>query len=534
MSGRQLLFELEALSVRLRAATSEKALLDGISFAIGAGEVVGLIGPSGAGKSLIARAVLGLLPVDHFLISWQRFALRGEAVAPGSEAARRLRGAKIALVFQEPLAALNPVLPVGTQIAEVLIRHRHAERRRAWRDAIDWLARMQIPEPERAARRLPHQLSGGQRQRVALAQALAPAPDLIIADEPTSALDPLLAEELTRLLVSEVRARNAGLLLVSHDLPSLARHADRLHVLDAGRIVESGSPRALFATPLHEATRRAVAASVLVQPPPARRGSTSHSEAPLLAIEKLVVEVPASAFGKARTILRGIELELRRGGVLGLIGPSGSGKSTLARAILGLLPAKSGTIRIDGHELTGRASARWRPVRRKIQIVFQDPWASLDPRMRVDEIVGEGLRLHRLADTTQRRRALAAEALRWVGLDEDFLSRYPHQLSGGQRQRVAIARALALEPELLLLDEAVSALDARLKLEILELLANLRERFGLSMVFISHDLAAIVRIADQLAVMSEGVIVERGETAELLAAPTHSLTRRLIAAARLA
>ncbi len=485
MTGRGPLFELESLSVRLRAAADARPLLEGISFAIGAGEVAGLIGPSGAGKSLIARAILGLLPADRFLISWQRLVLRGEAVAPGSGAERRLRGARIALVFQEPLAALNPVLPVGVQIAEVLIRHRHAERRRAWREAIDWLARMEIEAPERAARRLPHQLSGGQRQRVALAQALAPAPDLIIADEPTSALDPLLAEELTRLLVSEVRARGAGLLLVSHDLPSLARHADRLHVLAAGRIVESGSPRALFAAPAHEATRRAVAASVLVQPPRVLRGSPRHAEPPLLAIEGLVVETPAPAFGRAQTILRGVALELPRGGVLGLIGPSGSGKSTLARAILGLLPVRAGTIRLDGHTLTGRSAAKWHPLRRKIQIVFQDPWASLDPRMRVEEIVGEGLRLHRLAATTERRRAHAAEALRRVGLDEGFLSRYPHELSGGQRQRVAIARALALDPELLVLDEAVSALDPGLRLEVLELLATLRERLGLSMLFIS-------------------------------------------------
>lgn len=523
------LFELRELSIRLRP--EGRPLLEALSLTVAAGEVVGLIGASGAGKSLTARAILGLLPPQRFTVGWQRLALCGTAIAPGSLAERLMRGHGIGLVFQEPLSALNPVLRVGTQIAEGLIRHLRLNRGAAWRHAIEWLGRVGIPEPKQAAKRYPHQLSGGQRQRVAIAQVLAPGPRLIIADEPTSALDPLLAEELLALLSRETRAQGRGLLLISHDLALLSRHADRIEVLEDGRIVEGGPARALLSAPRHPATKRAVAAASLPPPPPP--APHLEAEAPLLEVAGLTVDAPAPWFGRARPILRGADLVLPRGAALGLVGPSGSGKSTLARAILGLSPVRSGTIRLAGQELTALSPAAWRPLRRRLQIVFQDPWASLDPRMRVVDIVAEGPRLHGLAPSAASRLALAAEALAAVGLDEAFLYRYPHELSGGQRQRVAIARALALKPELLVLDEAVSALDPALKLEILTLLNALRARFRLSLLFIAHDLGAVLRLCERLAVMSEGRIVESGPSEALLAAPAHPLTRRLLEASSL-
>jgi peptide/nickel transport system ATP-binding protein len=529
VSERAPLFELRELSVRLRP--EERPLLKGLSLTVAAGEVVGLMGASGAGKSLTARAILGLLPSARFRVGWQRLALSGTAIAPGSQAERGIRGTGIGLIFQEPLAALNPVLRVGTQIAEGLIRHARFRRRAAWRQAIEWLGRVGIPEPEQAAKRHPHQLSGGQRQRVAIAQVLALGPQLIIADEPTSALDPLLAEEFLALLTRETRAHGRGLLLISHDLALLSRHADRIEVLAAGCIVEGGPARALLAAPRHPATRRAVAAALLPPPPPAP--PRHETEVPLLEVVKLAVDAPAPWFGRARPILRGVDLVLPRGAALGLVGPSGSGKSTLARAILGLGPVRSGAIRFAGQELTALRPTAWRPLRRRLQIIFQDPWASLDPRMRVADLIAEGPRLHGLARSPAARLELAAEALAAVGLGEAFLHRYPHELSGGQRQRVAIARALALKPELLVLDEAVSALDPALKLEILELLAALRARFGLSLLFIAHDLAAVRHLCDRLAVMSEGRIVESGPTEALLTAPAHPLTRRLLQVSRL-
>ncbi|GIX33550.1 MAG: ABC transporter ATP-binding protein [Lysobacterales bacterium] len=522
------LFEVEALRVRAFSGP----LLDRVSLRIARGEVIALIGASGAGKSLTARAILGLLPERLFAASWTRMALAGEAFPAEPRALRSLRGRRIALIFQEPLAALHPLLPVGTQIAEGLIHHRRLPRKAAWEQVVEWLARVGIPEPERAARRYPHELSGGQRQRVAIAQALAPAPELVIADEPTSALDPPLAEELVRLLTREMRARSGGLLLISHDLPLLARHADRIYVLDRGRIVESGNPQSLLVAPTQKATETMVAAATM--PVLAHRGDEpTRKEETLLSVQGLVVEAPARGFGGARRILDDVELSLPRGAALGLIGSSGSGKSTLARAILGLMPIRAGRIRFQGRELTGLSASAWRPLRRHLQIVFQDPGASLDPRMPIAEIVAEGLRLQGEAPSKKARWKLAAEALATVGLDERFLGRYPHELSGGQRQRVAIARALALKPALLILDEAVSALDAALKLEILDLLAALRERFRLSLLFISHDIPAVARLCDAIAVMEAGRIVERGEAAALLSAPHHPASRRLLEAARL-
>lgn len=356
MNGEPLL-QLNGLSVRLRHTA--QPLLQEIALRIDAGEVVGLIGASGAGKSLTARALLGLLPPECFATAWECLRLRDLELRPESKALQAVRGSRIGLIFQEPLTALPPTLTVGTQIAEVLIRHRGRSRRAAWQEAIAWLERVEIREAEQTATRYPHQLSGGQRQRVAIAQALAPNPELIIADEPLSALDPLLGEELMRLLVREVRSQGRGLLLIAHDLTALARHADRVYVLDAGRIVESGRPSRLFAFPKQEATRKAVAALLVDRSTSECTLSFEADARLLLEIDRLVVDAPAPWFGKARTILNGVSLSLRRKEILGLIGPSGCGKSTLARALVGLAPVRAGRIRLEGRELSGLSPAAW-------------------------------------------------------------------------------------------------------------------------------------------------------------------------------
>jgi len=489
----------------LEVQAGDRRLLGPLDLALEPGRCLALVGESGSGKSLTVAALLGLLPPG--LLARGALRVDGTDVAPGSPAHAALRGRRIAWVPQDPLASLHPLRTVGDQLAESLRLLRGLGRHEAGREALALFERLQLPDPAAIAHRYPHQLSGGQRQRVLIALALAGRPSVLLADEPTSALDPHLTREALALLDDLRRDLGLALLLVSHDLPLVAGHADRVLVLQRGLPVETGDTAAVFAAPAHAYTRELLAADRLPAPGPAAPGPR------LLALEQVSVHYP----GSPRPAVAGIDLDLRRGECLALLGESGSGKSSLGRALLRL--ARSGVggrISFDGEDLLAAGRGRLRALRRRLGVVFQDPFASLDPRMRVGEIVAEPLRIHGLADRAGRA-ARAGELLAAVGLDPALAARWPHQLSGGQRQRVAIARALATDPELLLCDEAVSALDAQHRAGILALLGRLVRERGLALLFITHDHAAARALAQRCAVLDQGRLVAVGPTPEVLA-----------------
>ena len=515
-----------------------KVLLDGLDLDLHAGQCLGLVGESGSGKSLTALALLGLLPPG--LHATGQLSHAGNPIALGSPAHAALRGRVIGWVPQDPLAALHPLRSAGAQLIEALRVMRGLPREPARREAEALFARVQLPDPAAALAKFPHEFSGGQRQRIAIALALATQPRVLIADEPTSSLDARIARDILDLLDTLRREDGLALLLISHDLPLVGAYAQRLLVLRRGALVERGDTLAVFAAPQHAYTRELLAADQLAPLPPARDDS-----AVLLRGEHLRMRYPKAP----RDALDDVSIELRRGEGLALVGESGSGKSTLGRAVLRLLRGVHGRVLwFDGRPLDdsrrdgtpegvdlGALPAReLRRLRARIGVVFQDPYASLDPRLRIAEIVGEPLRIHGRGDAASRR-AKAAELLRAVGMDASgpdagLLDRYPHQFSGGQRQRIAIARALATDPDLLVCDEAVSALDAHHRAAILALLVTLKAERGLALLFVTHDLAAAAAVAERIAVLEAGRIVESGVTADVLRAPQHPHTKALLAA----
>ncbi len=502
----------------LSIAAGGRSLLDALALQLHAGECLGLVGESGSGKSLTALALLGLLPAG--LRAQGQLRHEDRAIALDSPEHAALRGRVLGWVPQDPLASLHPLRSVGAQLVETLRVLRGLSRAAARREAEALFARVQLPEPAAALRRYPHEFSGGQRQRIAIALALAAQPRVLVADEPTSALDARIARDILDLLDTLRREEGLSLLLISHDLPLVGAYAQRLLVLQRGTVVEQGDTRAVFADPQHAYTRELLAADRL-DPLPVR-----NTPAPvLLRGERLCLRYPRAP----RDALHDVSIELRRGEGLALVGESGSGKSTLGRVLLRLLRGAHGSVRFDGVELTTLGRAQLRRLRARMGVVFQDPYASLDPRLRVADIVAEPLRIHGRGDAASRR-AKAAELLAAVGLEADMLDRHPHQFSGGQRQRIAIARALATEPELLVCDEAVSALDAHHRAAILALLAQLKRERGLALLFVTHDLAAAAAVAERIAVLDAGCIVETGATIEVLRQPQHAHTRALLAA----
>ncbi|KAA2284687.1 ATP-binding cassette domain-containing protein [Arenimonas fontis] len=494
----------------LEVFAGRRRLLGPLDLDLEAGRCLGLVGESGSGKSLSVLAMLGLLPAGLHMrgvLALAEGAGPERRLALGSPEHLALRGRAIAWIPQDPLASLHPLRRVGDQLAEALRLHRGLHRAESRAVAVGLLDRLELPQPAALARRWPHQLSGGQRQRVLVALALAGHPALLLADEPTSALDPRLAGEALALLNRLREEQGLALLLVSHDLPLVARHAQRLAVLERGECVEQGDAAAVFANPAHHYTRGLLAASRLPSPPEPAPGP--H----LLRLETVSVRyrrAPAPA-------VAGISLDLHRGECLALLGESGSGKSSLGRALLRLLRrGVGGRVLLDGEDLLAADRRRLRALRRRIGVVFQDPAASLDPRMRVHELISEPLRIHGLADAAKRR-ARAEDLLAAVGLDPALAERFPHRLSGGQRQRVAIARALATDPDLLVCDEAVSALDAQHRAGVLALLGRLKRERGLALLFITHDLEAAYALAERTAVLRAGRMVALGATAEVLA-----------------
>ncbi len=521
------LLEIRGLGVRLPLGAPRSHAFSELNLHVDAGQLVCVVGESGSGKSTLGAAILRLLPPELQVDAGSIHFAGTDVLAASERVLRGLRGRDIALITQEPLQALNPVLRVGAQIEESLLLHTAFTRAERVARVLELLTYVGLPQPEQLRQAYPFQLSGGQRQRVAIAMALACAPKLLIADEATSALDAATRMQILELLQRIRRETGMAVLLITHDLAIVRRLADHIVVMEAGRVVEQGSARQVLHAPQQPYTRRLLEASAL-QPRMPREASLA---APLLVVEGVFKQYWRRQGWRRQGIgaLHDVALHVRPGETLGIVGESGSGKSTLARALLGLTQPDRGSIRLDGQELVGRSDSAWRSVRADIQMVFQDPAASFNPRRTVGATLVAGpialLRASR-RDAEQRAR----ELLQRVGLPSDAFTAYPHAFSGGQRQRIAIARALMLNPRVLVADECVSALDALVQVQVLELLESLQAQLGLALVFITHDLGVAARMCDRLLVMHQGCVVESGATSPLLASPEHPYTRTLLAA----
>lgn len=513
----------------LGLALNGRCLVDGVSFRIARGETLALVGESGSGKSLTARAIMGLAPRGVALAPGTAIQLLGADIAALPERRlRALRGNRMAMIFQEPMSALNPMHAIGAQLVEAICTHQLLSRSRALARAADLLAEVGLPDAALLARH-PHALSGGQRQRVMIAMALANRPDLLIADEPTTALDVVVQAQILALLKDLQARHRMALLLISHDLGLVRRHADTIAVMQGGRIIESGPATALFAAPQHAYTRALLAAE------PVARAAPVPPAPVLLAVDGLSVRYPVAAAGwrrppPAATVVADASLAVERGEAVGIVGESGSGKTSLGLAIMRLI-ASQGAIAFAGQRIDGLDRAAMRPLRPRVQIVLQDPYASLNPRLTVRQIVEEGLIINGIGATAADRLHRVTAALADAGLPGDILARFPHEFSGGQRQRLSLARALAVQPEFLLLDEPTSALDLSVQAQIIDLLRGLQARRGLSMLFISHDLKVVRALCQRIIVMQAGRIVEAGPAAAILDAPQTAYARTLVRAA---
>ncbi len=522
--------EIRGLTVTLPPGADRRYAIEEVSLTVGAGEIVCIVGESGSGKSVTAFTVMGLAPRKELKPVAGEVLLHGRDILglPEREL-RRLRGEKMAMIFQEPMTALSPVMKVGDQIAEVLEIHTELGPRERRERVLAAMRDVNLPEPERLFHSYPHQLSGGQRQRVMIAMALVLDPALLIADEPTTALDVTTQAQILELVKSIQRRHGMGVMFITHDFGVVAEIADRVVVMREGRVVEQGPAEQVLGRPRHPYTRMLIDSVPSLTPP--ERPSREDAE-PALEVRRLnKVYGHSGWFGGGRVVhaAKDVDLTVRRGETLGVVGESGSGKSTVARCIVRLVDITSGEVLIDGIDLAKLREGALRPYRRLVQIVFQDPYRSLNPRRTVGQSIIEGPMNFGLS----RREALerAARLLEVVGLSADALDRFPHQFSGGQRQRICIARALAMEPQILIADEAVSALDVSVQAQVLDLLDEVRRRFDLAMLFITHDLRVAAQICDRIMVMWHGQVVEQGPTARVFREPAHEYTRRLLAAA---
>jgi len=519
---------IEDLSVGL-AGQPARSVVRGVSFDVRPGETVCVVGESGSGKSVTAFSVMGLLPPDGLRCTGGRVLLDGEDVLRASpERLRELRATRMAMIFQEPMTALNPVETVGRQIDEVLCIHRDYDKRERRRRVLEMLAAVHLPEPERIYDSYPHQLSGGQRQRVVICIALILEPRLLIADEPTTALDVTTQKQILALIRELQDKHNTAVLFITHDFGVVAEIADRVVVMNRGHVVEVGARQQVLAAPAQDYTRMLVSSVPSLVPEP-RAPNRDEVVLEVAGLHKTYAE--RRLFGRSRVVQAAVDigLTLRRGEILGIVGESGSGKSTVARCIVRLQEPSSGSIRVHGDEIAGVGGRRLRPLRQRVQIVFQDPYRSLNPRVKVGESIIEGLVNYGMP----RAQALdrAGTLMELVGLDAGVLQRYPHQFSGGQRQRICIARALALEPDILVADEAVSALDVSVQAQVLALLDDIRARTGVAVLFITHDLRVAAQVCDSIMVMQHGRMVESGPAAQVLTAPRQPYTRALLDAA---
>lgn len=509
-------------------------VVEAVDFTISAGEKLALVGESGSGKSVTALSILRLHDPRLTRFPTGQIQFAGHNLLTLEESAMRaVRGREIAMIFQEPMTSLNPVYPIGQQLIEPLMQHMNMTREQARTRMLELLDRTGIPEPHKRFDAFPHMLSGGQRQRVMIAMALACSPKLLIADEPTTALDVTVQAQILALLEDLQREFSMAVMLITHDLNLVRRFADRVCVMQNGKLVEQGGVKQVFNTPEHAYTRQLLNAqpqrmltSVDLQRP--------GTQAPLVEGRDLRCFFPIKSgffrrrIGEIKAVDR-VSLMLRPGETLGIVGESGSGKSTLGMCLLRLQDC-DGDIQFDGQRLSGLSPRQVRPLRRHFQVVFQDPYSSLSPRMTIEQILREGLEIHFSEQSTEQHRARIINILDEVGLTEDMLWRYPHEFSGGQRQRIAIARAVILEPKLILLDEPTSALDVSVQKQVLELLLDLQRRYGISYLFISHDLKVIRAVSHRILVMRDGRIIESGATERLFDDPQDSYTQTLLRA----
>ena len=524
------LLHVRGLHVEFRSAGGAMHAVKGVSFDIAKGETVALVGESGSGKSVTALSILQLLPypMAHHPAGSIRFRDQ-ELLGAEEKVLRDVRGNRIAMIFQEPMTSLNPLHSIERQINETLFLHKGLSRAAARKRTLELLRLVGLPNPEKRLNAYPHELSGGQRQRVMIAMALANEPDLLIADEPTTALDVTIQAQILELLKDLQRRFGMALLLITHDLGVVRKMADRVCVMNQGEIVEQADVADIFIRPKHPYTQKLLAAE------PKGNPLTPPENAPeVMAADNLKVWFPIKKGLLRRTVdhvraVDGVSVDVREGHTVGVVGESGSGKTTLGLALL-RLHASQGAIRFDGKDIQGWQAKRLRPLRREMQVVFQDPYGSLSPRLSVGQIVGEGLKIHGIGSGSERD-AMVAKALEEVGLDPASRHRYPHEFSGGQRQRIAIARALVLKPKFVVLDEPTSALDMSVQAQIVDLLRDIQVRHNLAYLFISHDLRVVRALSSHVIVMKDGKVVEQGPTRRIFDEPEQDYTRALLAAA---
>ncbi|POP47331.1 glutathione ABC transporter ATP-binding protein GsiA [Superficieibacter electus] len=520
--------QVDNLCVDIQSDSQWRSVVRQVSFVLEAGKTLALVGESGSGKSVTAAAIMRLLPEHNTRITGS-VTLNGQALLPLSEKQMRaVRGGDIGIVFQED--CLNPVFTIGYQLSEHLIQHQQMRRREARQEAIGLLKKVRIPAAEKRMQDYPHQLSGGMRQRVMIALALAGRPKVLIADEPTTALDVTIQAQIMALLRQLQREEGMAILFITHDMGVVAEMADRTLVMQAGEVKEMNATADLFAHPRHDYTARLLAAARHLIHPPALPAVAE----PLLEVEGLTCRfnLRAGVLGRVTQRIHAVEqisLQLNRGETLALVGESGSGKSTLGRTLVGLVAPQAGRVRLNGEEILAAGRPLRTDLARRVQMIFQDPWSSLNPRMTIGEAIAEPWVYHHPGERRQARDRVA-ELLHLVGLTPEMASRYPNQFSGGQRQRICIARALMLEPDVIIADESVSALDALVKMQVMQLLSELQQKFGTAFLFISHDMSVVRQFSHRVAVMQRGVIVEAGRNEDIFHRAQHSYTRRLLGA----
>ncbi len=519
------LVSIQNLTIALNRAEQPQVLVNGVTLNIAPGEVVGLVGESGSGKSLTALSILKLLSVESMKYSKGEILFEGTDILTASEGhLRDIRGSDIGCIFQEPMTSLNPLQTIEKQLAESLFLHRGWGKEKSLSRVLDWLKRVGLRDPEKKLKAYPHQLSGGERQRVMIAMALINEPKLLIADEPTTALDVTVQAQILELIKDLQRELNMAVLFISHDLGVVKSIAERVAVMKSGELVEVGNTEQLFSDPKHAYTK------MLLDAEPKGLAEPVADENPVvITAEQMRIWFPIKQGLLRRTVdhikaVNDVSFSVKRGQTLGIVGESGSGKSTLIKAILGL-EKYQGQAQLDDQSLNGLSVKQWQPLRKRIQIVFQDPYGSLSPRMTVAQIIAEGLEIHSQLGKSEYEQAVV-DIMREVGLDPDIRHRYPNEFSGGQRQRIAIARAMVLRPEVVLLDEPTSSLDRTVQFQIIELLKRLQQQYQLTYLFISHDLKVVKSIAHNVIVMKDGYIVEQGES--VFTDPKQDYTKRLI------
>lgn len=529
--GRETLIDVRGLKVAFRSGQTETLAVKGIDFHVGKGETVALVGESGSGKSVSALSIMKLLPYSAASHPGGEILFEGQDLIKATEREMQaVRGNRISIIFQEPMTSLNPLHTIEKQVGEVLKVHRGLDDGAVRSRVVELLRKVGIRDPESRLADYPHQLSGGQRQRVMIAMALANEPDLLIADEPTTALDVTIQAQILELLADLKKEFGLSMLLITHDLGIVRRMADRVYVMRYGEIVEDGDAEAIFAAPQNPYTKH------LIESEPKGQAAPGAPDAPVIVeTDNLKVWFPIKRGFLRRTVdhikaVDGVSLKLREGGTLGVVGESGSGKTTLGLALLRLISSE-GPIVYSGRRIDGLNSKDMRPLRKEMQIVFQDPYGSLSPRLSVSQIIEEGLQILSPELTYDQRRERVRHSLQEVGLDPDSLDRYPHEFSGGQRQRIAIARATVLEPKFIMLDEPTSALDQSVQAQIVDLLRDLQKKRGLGYLFISHDLKVVRALCNDVIVMRNGKVVETGTAEEIFAAPREDYTKALLAAA---